>query len=309
MSSTHLLRELIQNNAPIIAPGVYDGLSAILAREAGFSAVYASGGAIARSMGYPDLGLVTMTEILNVLARIVDAGQLPVIADADTGFGNGLNVRRTVFEYERIGVAGLHIEDQSFPKRCGHLNDKSLISTEDMCAKIIAATESRKNPDFMIIARTDAIAVEGFDQAIQRAQTYAKAGADMLFIEAPETLEQIETIAALLPQKKLINMFSGGKTPVVPVEKLKALGYCIVIIPSDLQRAAIMAMQKTLSAIVKEGNSASVENEMVSFSAREKLIGTEDYLRKDALVLEEVGKVCKIHPHPRPFSRQREKGE
>ena len=171
-SAPRILRELINTHDTVIAPGVFDGLSALLAKNAGFSVLYASGGAIVRSMGYPDIGLVTMTEVLNSLACIVDASQMPVIADADTGFGNELNVRRTVHEYERLGIAGMHIEDQMFPKRCGHLKDKSLISTEEMCAKIVAATESRKDPDFVIIARTDAIGVEGFESAIQRANAY-----------------------------------------------------------------------------------------------------------------------------------------
>lgn len=281
MSAARILRELISNNNTIIAPGVFDGLSAMLAKNAGFSVLYASGGAIARSMGYPDIGLITMTEVLASLARIVDTSKLPVIADADTGFGNSLNIRRTIHEYERLGLAGLHIEDQTFPKRCGHLKDKSLISIEEMCTKIIAAKESRKDPDFLIIARTDAIGVEGFDHAIKRAEAYANAGADVLFIEAPETIQQIEDIAKLIPQKKLINMFSGGKTPLVSVKRLKELGYSIVIIPSDLQRAAIKAMQKTLEVIFQDGNSAAIEDQLASFKEREKIIGTDDYFKMD----------------------------
>ncbi|MCX7115123.1 MAG: isocitrate lyase/PEP mutase family protein [Gammaproteobacteria bacterium] len=282
MSATHTLRKLLNSDKMIVAPGVFDGLSALLAKQAGFPVLYASGGAIARSMGYPDIGLVTMTEVLGTLARIVDASKLPIIADADTGFGGVLNVRRTVHEYERLGIAGLHIEDQTFPKRCGHLNDKSLISTEDMCAKIIAATESREDPDFLIIARTDAIGVEGFESAIKRAEAYAQAGADVLFIEAPQTLLHIEDIAKRIPQKKLINMFSGGKTPLVSAEHLKKLGYNIIIIPSDLQRAAIMAMQKVLNVIYQDGNSAAIEEELTSFAEREKMIGTDEYFTLDA---------------------------
>ena len=281
MSAAGILRELINNNGIIIAPGVFDGLSAMLAKNAGFSVLYASGGAISRSMGYPDIGLITMTEVLGALARIVDASKLPVIADADTGFGNSLNVSRTVYEYERLGIAGLHIEDQTFPKRCGHLKDKTLVSIDEMCTKIVAACASRKDPDFLIIARTDAISVEGFDNAIKRAYAYANAGADVLFIEAPETVQQIEDIANLIPQKKLINMFSGGKTPVVSVKRLKELGYNIVIIPSDLQRAAIMAMQKTLDVIFQDGNSAEIEDQLVSFNERERIIGTDEYFKMD----------------------------
>ncbi len=284
MTFARALRDLIHKEKTLIAPGVFDGMSALLTKQAGFSVLYASGGAIARSMGYPDIGLVTMTEVLAVLAQIVDASKLPVIADADTGFGNTLNVRRTVNEYERLGLAGMHIEDQTFPKRCGHLEDKSLVTTEDMIAKIIAAADARKDPDFLIIARTDAISVEGFDSAIKRAQAYIKAGADMIFVEAPETVGQIEAIAKHIPQPKLINMFSGGKTPLVPVDKLKSLGYNLVIIPSDLQRAAIFAMQKTLDAIQKNGNSAAIEELLTTFSERENIIGTKTYLAKDALI-------------------------
>lgn len=285
MSAAQRLRTLLSGHVPILAPGVFDGLSALLAKQAGFVTLYASGGAIARSMGYPDLGLITMTEMLSRMACIVDASELPVIADADTGFGHTLNVRRMVREYERLGLAGLHIEDQTFPKRCGHLNDKSLISTEEMCAKIKAAKDAQHDPRFFIIARTDAIAVEGFDAAIKRAAAYANAGADMLFVEAPETLEQIETIAVLLPQAKLINMFSGGKTPLVALNQLKTLGYQVVIIPSDLQRAAIFAMQHTLRTILKDGNSAAIEAALTSFQEREQIIGTNQYLALDLAIL------------------------
>ena len=281
MSSTQLLRKLLNSKETIIAPGVFNGLSALLAKQAGFSVLYASGGAIARSMGYPDIGLVTMSEVLSVLANIIDSSKLPVIADADTGFGNTLNVRRTVYEYERLGVAGLHIEDQTFPKRCGHLRDKSLVPMEDMIAKVTVANHAKQDPDFLLIARTDAISVEGLDSAIERAQSYLKAGANMIFVEAPETVEQIEEIAKRIPQPKLVNMFSGGKTPLLPVKRLNELGYKLVIIPSDLQRAAIKAMQKTLDAIATEGNSATMETSLASFAEREKIIGTEKYLQQD----------------------------
>jgi 2-methylisocitrate lyase-like PEP mutase family enzyme len=291
MTFARTLRELMLKEEMLVAPGVFDGLSAILAKKAGFSVLYASGGAIARSMGYPDIGLVTLPEVLRVLANIVDTSKLPIIADGDTGFGNVLNVRRTIYEYERLGIAGVHLEDQTFPKRCGHLKNKAVITTEEMVAKIIAAREVRKNPDFLLIARTDAISVEGFDSAIKRSKAYLRAGADMIFIEAPETIQQIEEIAKQIPQPKLINMFSGGKTPLVPVAQLKALGYSVVIIPSDLQRAAIMAMQKTLAAILKTGNSASIESSLTSFNERENIIGAEAYLEKDAMIGREAAEL------------------
>lgn len=276
--STKILRKLINSKQIIIAPGVFDGISALLAKQAGFPVLYASGGAIARSMGYPDIGLLTMTEVTAAISHIVSVSKLPVIADADTGFGNSINVYRTVQEFERLGVAGLHLEDQTFPKRCGHLDDKSLVPIDEMCLKISVAKKCVHDPDFLIIARTDAIAVEGFDNAIDRAKAYLQAGADMIFVEAPETVEQIEQIAQLIPQPKLINMFYGGKTPLVSTDKLQELGYSVAIIPSDLQRAAIKAMQKTLDVIHKNGNSAEIADQLVSFKEREKIIETEKFL-------------------------------
>ena len=283
MSAAHRLREHIRSGKIVVAPGVFDGLSALLAKQAGFPVLYASGGAIARSAGYPDLGLLTMTDVCSILSHIVNVTDLPVIADADTGFGNALNVRLTVQAFERIGVAGLHLEDQTFPKRCGHLDDKSLVSIDDMCQKIRVARSSLRNPEFVVIARTDAIAVEGFGPAMARAKAYKDAGADMIFVEAPETIQQIEAIAAEVPGPKLINMFQGGKTPMLSVDTLQALGYNVVIIPSDLQRAAIKAMQMTLSAIDQHGNSETVSSQLVTFKEREKIVGTEKYLAIDNL--------------------------
>jgi len=262
-----------------IAPGVYNGLSAKLAKQAGFKALYASGGAIARSTGRPDIGLLTLTEVINRVSEIVEAaGEIPVIADADTGFGNEWNVKRTVYEFERSGASAIHIEDQGFPKRCGHLAGKSLIPSDAMCKKIRVATQSRSNPHFKIIARTDAIAVEGFDKAIDRALNYADAGADMLFVEAPESYEQIVKIAERISSPKLINMFYSGKTPLVSPKELEEMGYQLIIIPSDLQRASIFAMQQVLKVIAKEGHSKSLADSLVTFQEREKIIGTKDYL-------------------------------
>ncbi len=275
---TTRLKELLTKET-VIAPGVFDGLSAKLAKAAGFKAIYASGGAIARSTGRPDIGLLSLTEVIARMSEIVEAvGDLPVIADADTGFGNEINTRRAVREFERAGVQAIHIEDQVFPKRCGHLSGKTLIPADEMVIKIEAAVTSRKNPDFLIIARTDAIATDGIDAAIERARAYAAAGADMLFVEAPETREQIELIAEKIPQPKLINMFYGGKTPLVKKADLESMGYNLVIIPSDLQRAAIKAMQKTLKAIADNGDSESMAAELATFKEREEIIETSKYL-------------------------------
>ncbi len=278
MHFAKILRKLMTEKDILVAPGVFDGLSALLVKQAGFPLIYASGGAISRSKGYPDIGLLTMTEMISTLAQIVEVCQIPVIADADTGFGNSINVRRTVREYEKIGVAGLHIEDQTFPKRCGHLNDKSLISTIEMCQKIKVARASLEKAETLLIARTDAIAVEGIQSAIQRACQYHTAGADMIFVEAPETVSQIEKIAAEIPGPKLINMFQGGKTPIVSKQRLAELGFKIVIIPSDLQRASIKIMQKTLKVIQEQGNSEQISHDLASFQEREAIVGTQNYL-------------------------------
>ncbi len=273
------LQSLIEKDV-VTAPGVFDGLSALLAVQTGFTTLYASGGAIARASGLPDIGLLSLTEVLQRVKEIVEAtqGRVPVIADADTGFGNELNVARTVRAFEQVGVAALHLEDQTFPKRCGHLAGKTLIETQAMCRKIKAACQSRVSQDFMVIARTDAIAVEGFEAALARGHAYVKAGADMLFVEAPTSEEQIAQIAAAFPNTpKLINMFAGGKTPLVPREKLKALGYAVMIVPSDLQRAAITAMQQTLQAIQQDGHSQSRADHLTTFNERESIIGTQQY--------------------------------
>jgi len=266
----------------VVAPGAYDGLSARLVAAAGFSAVYASGGAIARAAGYPDIGLLSFTEVMDRVEKIVEASGLPVVADADTGFGGSANVERTVRTMERAGVAAFHIEDQSFPKRCGHLDDKSLVDAGEMARKVHIARQALADADTLVIARTDAIAVEGFDAAIARAELYLKAGADMIFVEAPETLAQIRAIAERLPGLKLINMFYGGKTPLVPLPDLAAMGYRLAIIPSDLQRAAIHAMQATLQAIRQTGDSSALADRLTSFKEREEIVQTRRYLALDA---------------------------
>ena len=276
------LRTLLGAGDVIVAPGVWDGLSSRLVARAGFSAVYATGGGIARSMGYPDLGLLSLSEIVDRLANIVEHAGVPVIADADTGYGNALNTQRAVREFERAGVAALHLEDQTFPKRCGHYDDKSVISASEMAQKLRAARDATGDADLVLIARTDALAIEGLDAAIARAHVYAAAGADVIFVEAPVSIEQIETIAHRVPQPKLINMFQGGKTPLVPVARLKALGYQIVIIPSDMQRAAIRAMDEVLAALARDGSCAALADRMATFKEREDVVDTAGWLARAA---------------------------
>ncbi len=278
--ATRTLRNLFASGRITVAPGAYDGLSARLVEQAGFSAVYASGGAIARSTGVPDLGLIDVSTIVDRLAVMVDSVRLPVIADADTGYGNALNAQAAARAFERCGVAALHVEDQTFPKRCGHYDDKSVVPAQEMVEKLKAVRDALHDPDFVVIARTDALAVEGFAAAIDRAAAYLGAGADMIFVEAPTSELQIAEIAERLPGLKVINMFAGGRTPLVSVGRLETLGYHLVIVPSDAQRAAIKAMQRVLATIAREGSAASMEGDMVSFAEREVVVDTAAYLER-----------------------------
>jgi 2-methylisocitrate lyase-like PEP mutase family enzyme len=280
MRTTTQLRTLLGEGRCVVAPGVFDGLSARLVAAAGFPAAYASGGAIARSCGIPDLGLLSVVEIAGRLEQIVDAVDVPVIADADNGYGNALNAQRAARAFERAGVAAFHIEDQTYPKRCGHYDDKSVVPVAEMVGKLKAVRDALHDPDFVVIARTDAIAVEGFDAAIDRCLAYAQAGADVLFLDAPASEAQIEAIARRLPGWKLINMFHGGKTPLLPVSRLEQIGFNIVIIPSDLQRASIRAMQRTLDAIKRDGSSHSVLADIAGFDERERIVATAEHLER-----------------------------
>jgi 2-methylisocitrate lyase-like PEP mutase family enzyme len=279
--ATTKLRTMVGGGDIVVAPGAFDGLSARLVEQAGFAAVYASGGAIARSIGLPDIGLITPEEIAQRLAAIVEAVCVPVIADADTGYGNALTAQRAARAFERAGVAAFHVEDQTFPKKCGHYDNKALAPAAEMVQRLKAVRDALHDPDFMVIGRTDAIAVEGFDAALDRAAAYLEAGADMIFVEAPISEAQIADIAKRLPGYKLINMFHGGKTPLLPAARLKALGYHVVIIPSDTQRAAIKAMQRVLAAIARDGSAVAMIGDMASFQEREAVVDTAGYLARD----------------------------
>jgi 2-methylisocitrate lyase-like PEP mutase family enzyme len=276
MTRVEALKALIATPDIFVAPGCFDGLSARLVEQAGFQVAYASGGAISRSAGIPDLGLLTATEVAGRMTEIAAAVQIPVIADFDTGYGNALNAQRAARSFLRSGVAAIHIEDQTFPKRCGHYNDKGVIPTAAMSGKIRAVRDIVVD-DLVLIARTDALAVEGFEAAIDRCHAYAAAGADVIFFEAPTSEEQIGEIARQLPYPKLLNMFRGGKTPVVPLPRLRQMGYRLVIVPSDLQRAAIAAMRRALAALAEDGNTERMADEMVSFPEREAIVGAEHW--------------------------------
>lgn len=272
---THL-RSLLHGKKLLLAPGAFDGLSARLIERAAFPIVYATGGGIARSMALPDLGLLSFTEVLQRVREIVRATSLPVIADADTGYGSALNVIRTVREFENAGVAGLHIEDQIFPKRCGHYEGHSLISIQEMAGKIEAAVHARQDPETVIIARTDARSVFGLDEAIARARIFVESGADAIFVEAPGSLEEVEIISREIKVPLVFNMTESGKSPMVPLSKLKEMGFRIVLFPSDLQRAFIGAGRRVLEARLK-GEVGSLEG-MSSFKERDQMVDLDSYL-------------------------------
>lgn len=268
------LRRLLDRDELLVLPGVYDGLSARVAEEAGFECVYVSGGAIARGGGLPDLGLLSMTEVRDRVAQICDAVSVPVVVDIDTGYGNALNVHRTVREFTRLGAAAFQLEDQITPKKCGHYAGKAVISAEEMAGKIASAVDARGEDGALLIARTDAVATEGFTAAVERARRYADAGAEILFVEAPTDRRQIEATAReLAGHTLLINMFEGGRTPVVARDELAAMGYRIVIVPSDLQRAAIHAMRRAAAELRAHGGTSAMSDHLTTFDERDVLIG------------------------------------
>src|SRR5215470_203028 len=290
MNPRQTLKRLLRRHQLLVAPGCFDGLSARLVEEAGFAAAYLSGGAVARSMGIPDIGLVTMSEVIERAAHVVSAIKIPVIADADTGYGNATNLVRTVREFERVGVAAIHIEDQIKPKRCGHLDGKEVISLGEMEMKLAAALDSRTDPDFGIIARTDARGVHGFDDAIRRAKAFAKLGVDAIFVEAPQSEAELAEIPRQLPGiPLLVNVFKGGKTPMLPVERLERMGYRIAIYPSETQRAGIHAMRRALDVLRKEGTTETIDGSLTTFKERDKIVGLDDWqkLEKRFLVVDE----------------------
>ena len=278
MTARQTFKQLLERNKLLVAPGCFDGLSARLVQEAGFEAAYLSGGAVARSMGIPDIGLVTMSESIERAVQVVSAINIPVIADADTGYGNAVNLVRSVREFERAGVAAIHIEDQITPKRCGHLDGKEVISLAEMAKKLEAALATRTDPDFCIIARTDARGVNGFDDAIKRANAFAKLGVDAIFFEAPQSEDELAEIPRRVPNiPLLVNVFKGGKTPMLPMERLEKMGYRIAIYPSETQRAAIHAMRTALSTLKREGTTESIDASLTTFKDRDKVVGLDDW--------------------------------
>jgi 2-methylisocitrate lyase-like PEP mutase family enzyme len=273
-SAPSRLRALLGENGMVVAPGAYDCIGARVIAQAGFPAVYMTGAGTAATFGYPDFGLVTMSEMAENAGRIAAAVGVPVIADADTGYGNELNVTRTVREYERRGVAGLHIEDQGFPKKCGHLDDKTVIPLEDYLAKIRAAAAARSDPDFLLIARTDSRAVIGFEEAVTRMNAALKAGADMAFLEAPQTPEEVEAVPRLVKGPCLLNVVSGGKTPVLDLEHAQRLGFKLAILPGLLFQSALAAFDAALAEVKARRRHPDMK---VSLKEKFRRMGSDDW--------------------------------
>lgn len=278
-------RQRLQSAPAVLAPGVYDALTALVAEQAGFEALYLSGASIAYTrLGRSDVGLTTATEVADTLARITERVSLPVIVDGDTGFGNALNTQRTVRAFERAGAAMVQLEDQTFPKRCGHLDGKGVIPRAEMCGKLRAALDARHSADTLILARTDALAVEGFDAAMERAEAYLDCGVDALFIEALRTPEQMrvacERFAGRIPL--LANMVEGGKTPVTAASELGRIGFRIVIFPGGTARAVAHTLQRYYASLRSHETTAPERERMLDFDQLNALIGTPELLQQAA---------------------------
>ena len=275
-----MLKSIIKTET-LLAPGIYDALSGLIAEQSGAKAVYLSGASIAYTrFGRSDIGLVSVSEVYDTLAAVTDRIKIPIIVDADTGFGNALNVQRTIRSFERAGAAAIQIEDQSFPKRCGHLDGKVLIKKDEMVGKVKAAVDSRKTSDTLIIARTDARAVEGLQEAIDRAHAYHEAGADVLFIEAPRSVDELKLIRKSfdLNIPLLANMVEGGKTPVKTANDLKSLGFNIVIFPGGAVRAATFQLQEYYAGLLENGSNSEFSKRMHDFDSLNAVIGTPELL-------------------------------
>jgi 2-methylisocitrate lyase-like PEP mutase family enzyme len=281
MADTETLRSRLSRKPIVVAPGVYDPFTALIASQAGFSSLYVSGAAIAYTkLGRPDIGLVTMTEVVDTLALIRDRVGSHLIVDADTGYGNALNVVRTVREFERAGATAIQLEDQDFPKRCGHLDGKTLIPADEMVGKIRAAVDARRSRETLIVARTDAVAVEGFDRAIERAAMYREAGADMLFVEAPRTRDDLARMVSALGRKSplMANMVEGGKTPTLPAAELEAIGFALVIFPGAIVRALGHMASEFYASLAKHGFNEPFSNRMLDFAGINALVGTPEMI-------------------------------
>jgi 2,3-dimethylmalate lyase len=278
--NTARFRRRLKENEILLIPGCFNALSARLIEQAGFEAIYVSGAAVAGNfIGCPDIGLTTLTEVLQNARNIVAVTSLPVICDADTGFGNAINMLRTVREFESAGVAGIQIEDQVMPKKCGHTEGKLIISKEEMVQKIKAAVDTRRDSDFTLVVRTDAIAVNGLEDALDRAQAYLEAGGDVIFVEAPRTVEEMEKITATIKAPLLANMVEGGgKTPILSLPELKKMGYKVALYPVSAWMASIKAVQEVLAVLKEDGTSARYASRMVPFQEMFEVVGRSRYV-------------------------------
>jgi 2-methylisocitrate lyase-like PEP mutase family enzyme len=280
-TASETFKQRLQRSPAVLAPGVYDALTALIAEQAGFEALYLSGGAVAYTQfGRSDVGLTTAKEAVDTLARITDRVRTPVIVDGDTGFGNALNVQRTVRDFERAGAAMIQLEDQTFPKKCGHLENKSLISTAEMCGKLHAALDARRSNQTLILARTDAVAVEGLDAAIDRAEAYFACGVDALFVEAVYTAADMDRVCGIFAGRipMLANMVEGGKTPIQSADELGSRGYRIVIFPGGTARFAARQLQGYYASLKQHGTTAPRKADMFDFDELNALIGTPELL-------------------------------
>ncbi|MFT5175845.1 MAG: 2-methylisocitrate lyase-like PEP mutase family enzyme [Gammaproteobacteria bacterium] len=273
------LRMLIDRTEILIAPGAYDPFVARIVQAAGFEALYMTGAGVSHvRLGQPDLGLLTFSEMVDQAGRIADAVDLPLIADADTGYGNALNVMRTVRAYERAGVAGMHIEDQSMPKRCGHFDQKQVIDTNEMVGKLKAALDARVDPNFIIIARTDARTVLGLDETMARAHAYAEAGADVIFVESPLSEDELALIGSSISTPLLANMVESGKTPILPAQRLQELGFSLVIHPGAVGRFVSHQLKGFLERVKAEGSTLSQLDQMSDFKTQNEVVGLSQML-------------------------------
>ena len=270
---TTKLRKLLSESRLIMAPGVADAMNARIVAKEGFEAIYMTGsGTASTRLGLPDIGLLTMTEMVDNAERIADAAEIPLIADADTGYGNPINVMRTVRAYERAGVAAIHIEDQQWPKRCGHFSGKTLVPAEEMVSKVKAAVDSKRDGDFMIIARTDAYSVEGYNAAMDRAAMYVEAGADIIFVEELRTVEQLAEVPRRFKVPALYNMGGSGKTPFLTAKEIEELGFGVVIYPNFIMRAAIHAAQSVLRELKSTGSLEGIFKRLSGWEERHDLL-------------------------------------
>ncbi|PRZ42177.1 2-methylisocitrate lyase-like PEP mutase family enzyme [Antricoccus suffuscus] len=284
-SPGRLLREFLGRAEPLLLPGVVSPLFARLAYDAGFEALYATGAGISNmTLGLPDLGLMGMSELAAVSGRIAEATPLPVLADIDTGYGNALNVTRTVREFENHGVAGVQIEDQVNPKRCGHFDDKAIVSRQEMLERVFAAVEARRDPDLVIVARTDAIAVEGISSAILRANDYAAAGADLVFVEAPTSSEELRAIADGVAAPLMINMVEGGRTPVLAPDELASMGFAVILYANSVLRMAMAGANTALRVLKASGGTVDLLDQMVTWPERQAAVRLDEWLSVDARV-------------------------